>query len=431
MHTLTTPLRALPAALASITVAAALAPVAHADSFAFRDGDDAKIVNADGSLTELVIDGTADEAASAPVVDAAGNLTAIMTMGKFSTPLIRWVSADGATVKENVLPEFGPHGLNAGPLSTAIDPSGKLFAYTYLEYTGTSSSYRPHLSIVDPTAPGSPTSPAIDRVGYSSVTWFGDRLVTSDATSLYAERPGGQRLVFDAWPLADGLTTADLSADGSRAVVGNGDVMFVVALSAGGPPAAEVTAFCALPSDGSDLYRGGTSSAAISDDGTRVAYAGRSGLRIARLAGVSGEGDACALEDVTLVSAKGGLPTSSPYTVKVPSAPGGPSAPGSPVPGQPSQPGQPKPGGGSRSSTAKGPTLGTPVRRGSKVTVTLTCPTTCRYTLTLKRGTRTLSSRKGKAKAGRTTKVTLQRARGKGLKVHLTVGKKTVAKKVG
>jgi hypothetical protein len=66
--------RAIPAALVAVTATAGLAAGAApalADSFAYRDGDDAEIVNADGSRGELVIDGSAEDAASAPVVAAA------------------------------------------------------------------------------------------------------------------------------------------------------------------------------------------------------------------------------------------------------------------------------------------------------------------------------------------------------------------------
>lgn len=440
-HTITTPSpavsaaggrrrRALPVLLAAVSAASGLAAAgagpAQADSFAFRNGEDAEIINADGSRRELVVDGTPDSVASAPVVDAAGNLTAVMTSGKFSAPALRWVGADRVTVAENLLPEVGASGLNAGPLSTAIDPSGKLLAYTYLEYTGTSSPYRPHLAIVDPAAPGAPGPPAIDRYGYSSASWLGSRLIVSDGSSLFAERPDGERLRFESWPLADGLNTASVSADGRRAVVGTGSANFVVTLSAGDPPASEVTTFCSLPDDGRDLYRGGASSAVLSPDGQHVAYAGLSGLRIARIGEISGEGAPCPLQDITLVSAQGGLPTPSAYTIPAPSSPPPPPPP-PPGDGAPSPAPKPKP---APPKKTKAPTLGRPVRKGSKVTVSVLCASRCTYTLRLRRGPRTLSTRSGSAKAGRAVRVVLRGAKGRGLTVRLTVAGRIVTKKV-
>ncbi|WP_354697675.1 hypothetical protein DSM112329_03312 [Paraconexibacter sp. AEG42_29] len=437
------PLRLAASALAAVAIATTLAAPAPAaaDSFAYRDGEDVVVVNADGGRSRLAVDGAPDRVASAPVVDPAGNVTAIITNGKFSRPLLHWVSSDGKQVVENLLPQVGGSGLNAGPLSTSIDPTGKLFAYTYLEYRGTDVSYRPHLAIVDPTAPGLPVSPAIDRAGYSGVDWFGDRLLASDATGLYAERPGPERLQFDPWPLADGLTSVDLAADGRRAVVGSGNAQFVVETDAGGPPTASVTGFCTLPDDGRDLYRGGAPSAALSPDGTRVAYAGQSGLHVARLGAVTGEGRPCPLEDVRLVSARGGLPTSSTYTVPAPApAPG--TGPGTGT-GDPAKPGgdagpakpagdpdRPAPGQAPTKPAVRRPTLTKLVRSGSRVTATITCPVRCNYSVRLVRGARTLATRKGTAKAGRPLRLTLTGAKGKGLTLRLTVAGRTVARKV-
>jgi len=429
-----TPTRA--AALAVLLTAAAAAPAA-ADSFVYRDGYDVQMINADGSRSELISAGDANAYPTLPVADDAGNVTVIAKLKDVFAPDLLWIGRDGRTVR-NALPEKGPVGLNTGPLSVQMHRGGKLLAYTYLEHTGVYSSPKPHLAIVNPQDALAPV-PAIDVEGASFAGWHGDRLLASNAESLFAEQ-GGERFDFAVWePIpGEGGQTVDLSRDGRRAVIGLGSRRFVLAqLDGAAPPAAKATAWCELPDDGKDLYRGGAASAAISPDGRFVALAGQSGLRIARVDAI-GSGP-CQLQDVRLVSAKGGLPTSSAYTVAPPATGDGTTPPGGGTTTPPGGGTTTPDGGGKNPDTGTGAkpapkpkavTIKRVRRRGTTVTVTFTCAKKCKYLVRVRRGKKTLKSRRGTAKAKRAKSVTLRGVRGKKLTARVTVGKTTVSRTV-
>lgn len=419
------------AALAVLLTAAAAAPAA-ADSFAYRDGYDVHLVNADGSRSELISHGDENAYPTLPVADDAGNVTVIAKLKDVFAPDLLWIGRDGRTVR-NALPEHGPVGLNTGPLSVQMHRDGRLLAYTYLEHTGIYSSPKPHLAIINPQDALAPV-PAIDVEGASFAGWHGDRLLASNAESLFSEQ-GGERFDFALWePIpGEGGQTVDLARDGRRAVIGLGSRRFVLAeLDGQAPPAAKATAWCELPDDGKDLYRGGAASAAISPDGRFVALAGQSGLRIARVDAI-GSGP-CQLQDVRLVAEKGGLPTSSGYTVGATPPDDGKAPDDGPKPDDGKQPDDGKrPDDGKGAKPAKAVTITRARRRGRTVTVTFRCAKACRYAVRVRRGTRTLKTRKGTAKAKRAKTVTIRGVRvvrGRKLTVRVTVGRTVVSKSV-
>lgn len=413
--------------LATAALGVAAPATASADSFVFRDGRDVRTINAADDREGLRITGDATHYATLPTMDDAGNLSVIVRENGTFTPELAWFGIDGRVVR-NVLPEEGNVGLNTGPLSVRVDPGGTLYAYTYLRWEGIDRSPTPWLAIVDPSA-ALPPKPAISRQGFSHASWFDGRLVVSDGDDLLAETSATNRLDLAAWPAGSGLTTADVSRDGRRAVVSAGSRRQLLAdLTPGGPPTAQVTASCLLPDDGSDLYRGGASSAALSPDGRHVAYAGQGGLRIATIGAITGTDGPCPLGDVRLVSEQGGLPSASGYTVPAPVVVADPPPRGgttttttTTVPDPP----KPKPKPTSKRLTVKAAT-----RKGTKVTVSFVCPGRCSYDARLLKGRKTLKRRKGTAKAGRTTRIVLSGARGKGLKVRLKAGGATVTRSV-
>lgn len=424
----------VPAATAALAALALLPAVSSADSFVYRDGRDVRTINAADDRTGLTITGDAEYYATLPVMDDAGNLTTIVRKDGSFVPELAWFGADGRQVR-NQLPEEGSVGLNTGPLSVRVDPTGRLYAYTYLKWQGIDRNPTPQLAIVDPSAALAPV-PAINTPGPSHATWFDGRLVVAAGGDLYAEASATSRFDFVPWAAGAGALASDLARDARRAIIGAGSRrQLVVELSPGGPPSSTVTASCVLPDDGSDLYRGGASSAAITPDGRHVAWSGQGGLRTAAIGPITGTDGACPLSDVRLVSAKGGLPSASAFTVADPVEPpppgdGGavPPPPDAKVPDQ-AAPGQKAPG----TTTKKTPrplTLRAATRRGTKVTARFTCRARCSYDARLLRGSRTLGRRRGTAKAGRTVRVVLAGARGKGLKVRVTVAGTSVTRKV-
>lgn len=431
------PLRtAVTAAAAAAVVLPLLPTAATADSFVFRDGRDVRTVNAADDRTGLTITGDGQYYATLPTMDDAGNLSVIVRKDGSFVPELVWFGADGRVVR-NQLPEEGSVGLNTGPLSVRVDPTGKLYAYTYLKWQGVDRNPTPQLAIVDPSAALAPV-PAISQPGASHATWFDGRLVVSNGSDLFAETSATSRFDFAPWTAGAGATSSDITRDGRRAIIGAGSRRQLVAeLSPGGPPGSTVTASCVLPDDGSDLYRGGASSAAITPDGRHVAWSGQGGLRTAAIGPISGTDGACPLSDVRVISAKGGLPSASGFTVADPSAdpPAGGGAPDPPAQQPPAQqtPGQKAPdakGPGPSKRAAKVLTVAAPKRTGTRVAVSFVCGTRCTYDARLMRGKRTLKRRTGSAKAGKRVRVVLTGARGKGLKVRVEAGGKTTTRSV-
>ena len=312
------PRAALAAGTAALALAAAVLPAAPAAAtmLVYRDGDDVWAASPDGAIKQRVTsDGRADLYYSFPSVDDAGTITAIKG---YSTNRVIWVLPRGAAQPTvNVMPWRISGGVNAGPLWARVKPTtGSLLAYTYFLNHGTCSGcgLEERLAVVTPTAPGSPTMPAVDQPANSRPTWFGDRLVTARGGAIWFET---QPLQFTSW-LSDQtnpiLTGAEVSRAGTRLIVTRADGRVVYAHWSGtvGSTSGSVTAQCLLPSSTVEW-------AALSPDGTQVAWNDASGLRVATVTATGGT--TCAINGTVLLSATGETPAFSNATLTLPRDP--------------------------------------------------------------------------------------------------------------
>ncbi len=282
----------------------------------YRDGDDVWAASPDGAIKQRVTsDGRADLYYSFPSVDDAGTVTAIKG---YSTSRVIWVLPRGASQPTiNVMPWRISGGVNAGPLWARVKPTtGSLLAYTYFLNQGICSgcTLQERVAIVNPFAPGSPTQPTIDQPANSRPTWFGDRLVTARGGSIWFET---SPLQFTSWlsdPNNPILTGAEVDRSGTRLIVTRSDDRVVYAHWRGtvGSTSGQVTAQCLLPSATIDW-------AALSPDGTQVAWADASGLRVATVSATGAT--TCATSGTVLLSSTGTTPAFSNATLTLPRDP--------------------------------------------------------------------------------------------------------------
>lgn len=322
---------ALLAGLVALAASALPATPAAATMLVYRDGDDVWAASPDGAIKQRVTsDGRSDLYYAFPSVDDAGTITAIRG---YSTNRVIWVLPRGATQPTiNVMPWRISGGVNAGPLWARVKPTtGSLLAYTYFLNHGICSGcgLEERLAIVTPTAPGNPTSPAVDQPANSRPTWFGDRLVTARNGSIYFET---QPLQFTNWlsdPNNAPLTGAEVNRAGTRLLVTRSDGRAVYAHWQGpvGSLSGAVTAQCLLPSSSVEW-------AALSPDGSQVAWRDAAGLRVATVSATGAT--SCVTSGVTLLSATGTTPAFSTATLTLPRDPD----PGRRDPTDPTDPGR-------------------------------------------------------------------------------------------
>lgn len=360
------------AALAAVglTTAAAAAAPASATMLVYRDSNDVWAASPDGALTQRVTaDGTDAAYYAFPSADDAGTITAIKGS---STTRVIWVLARGAAQPiVNAMPWKAGGWPNVGPLSARVNASGGSLAYTYHLNHGPFSGYpngglETRYAIVTPTAPGSPTQPAIDQPSQTNPTWFGNRLVSARGGSIYFETQPLQHTSWLSDPNNPNLLAAEVDRAGRRVMVLRGDGRVVIAGWQGtvGSTAGTVTSQCLLPGTGIE-------SAALSPDGTQVAWSGPSGLYVASVGAVTAT--SCPLSGTVRLSATGKTPSFSAATLPPPPDPGrrdptdpgrrdptdpgrrdptdpgdprDPTDPGDPLdPGDPADPGDPGRGG--------------------------------------------------------------------------------------
>lgn len=375
MPVIRSPRAALAAGAAALALAAAALPAAPAAAtmLVYRDGDDVWAASPDGAIKQRVTsDGRADLYYAFPSVDDAGTVTAIKG---YSTSRVIWVLPRGAAQPTiNVMPWRISGGVNAGPLWARVKPTtGSLLAYGYFLNHGTCSGcgLEERLAVVNPVAPGSPTMPAVDQPANSRPTWFGDRLVTARGGSIWFET---QPLQFTSW-LSDQsnpiLTGAEVNRAGTRLLVTRADGRAVYAHWQGqvGSTSGAVTAQCLLPSATVEW-------AALSPDGTQVAWADASGLRVATVSATGAT--SCALSGTALLSATGTTPAFSAATLTAPRDPDpgrrdptdpgrrDPTDPGREDPTDPQDPGR-DPADPGRDPTTPGDTPADPGRTPSDV----------------------------------------------------------------
>jgi hypothetical protein len=305
--------------LAAAAAALLLAPAAPASAtmLVYRDGDDVWQASPDGTIKQRVTtDGAPSSYYSFPSVDDAGTITAIKG---YATSRMIWVLPRGAVQPTvNVMPWRISAGVNIGPLWARVKPTtGALLAYGYYLNKGTcvGCGLEERLAIVTPTQPGSSTQPTIDQPGQGRPTWFGDRLVGARNGSIVFET---QTLQFTNWlsdPNNAPLTGAEVNRAGTRVLVTRSDGRAVLASWQGtvGSTAGTVTAQCLLPATGIDW-------AALSPDGTKVAWSGTGGLQVAT---VTANGTTtCTVSALVTLSATGTTPAFSNATLTLPEEPG-------------------------------------------------------------------------------------------------------------
>ncbi len=330
---------------------------AGATTVVYRDGNDVHLASPDGTLRRQVTsDGSANAYYTLPSADDAGNVVAIQGSGT-SRMIVRF-PVDGSTPQRNVMPWRIGSGVNAGPTWSRVSPSGTSLAYGYLYNRDIFSAMTPTLAVVDPRAPGSPTSPTVNVSGWTEGSWFGSRLLATNGTQLHVEVDG----TFQPWLVAgsQSITGGDLSRDGRRVLVRFGSgVLELATLDGRQPPAGGPVTACQIQPNGNDAFSG-LPRMALSADGRRVAWSDASGVHVATVERTDTPETPCRLTDRVRLSATGGMPSFSEYTLPTP----GPGPGGDPDPGTDPGPGpgpgtDPDPGTGTGTGTEK-PDGGTP-----------------------------------------------------------------------
>ncbi|MGE4425710.1 MAG: hypothetical protein AB7G37_04560 [Solirubrobacteraceae bacterium] len=409
---------AVPALVCAAAIAGALTsgvPTANATAVVYRDGHDVHLATPDGTRRrQVTTDGTATAAHTLPSADDAGNVVSFQRVPGSSSSLIVWSPIGGGAATKNVMPWRISSGINAGPTWARVRARGGLVAYGYLLNTGIGpgGSITPRLAIVDPRAPGSPTSPAIDQPNVLNGSWRQDQLIVSDGAIIRAEQ---QPLDFGPWLQAsEALTAAEVARDGSRALVhASSGGLELVTLTGGAPPLSTPTAGCTIAPAGDDRYSG-TSRAALSADGRRVAWSDSTGVHVATVATVP-DGVPCPLSERVRLSPTGGMPSFTEYTLPTDPGPGpgpggDPGPDGDPPPGDPVPGGDPGPGGGPPPGGGPGPT-GKPTGGGAPGGKALTIATP--------------KLRLGKLRRGQV--VTVRAGRAGRVRLHLLRGKRRIA----
>jgi hypothetical protein len=302
---------------AVVALPAVVAAPAEATMLVYRDGDDVWAASPDGAVKQRVTsDGTAASYYSFPSVDDAGTITAVK--GASTTRAIWTLPRGAAQPTVNVMPWRLTSYANIGPTWARVNASGGSLAYTYLLNYGPWSGYPnggfdARYAIVDPAKPGSSTQPAIDQPGQAYPSWFGNRLVTSRDGQIFFET---QPLQFTSWlsdPGHPDLLAAEVNRAGTRVMVRRGDGRVVIAGWQGtvGSTAGTVTSQCLLPATG-------IAWAALSPNGTQVAWSDASGLRVATVQATNGT---CPVSGTVLLSATGVTPAFSEATLPMPQDP--------------------------------------------------------------------------------------------------------------
>lgn len=316
---------------ASVTLGAATlavaAPPSGATSVVYRDGDDVHVRSLDGTRhRQVTSDGTDATYYTLPSADDAGNVVAVRGSG--TSRVIAWLPVDGGPPTLNVMPWKVGGAVNAGPTWARVNGSGSSLAYGYLYNQDIWTALKPQLAIVNPRAPGSPTSPTVNIAGYTEGSWFGTKVLATNGTQLFVETTPG---AFGGWLVAgeQSITGGELSRDGSRVLVRFGSgVLELDGLDGKTPPAAAPVSGCRITPNGVDRFSG-LPRMALSADGRRVAWSDAGGVHVATVASTETPEAACRLTDHVILSATGGMPSFSEYTLPAPGGGGGnPGEPG-------------------------------------------------------------------------------------------------------
>lgn len=361
-----TPLLPLAAALAAL---AALAVPASADATAltYTAAGNVHVASPDGAQRrQLTSDGTTQAPYRFPSASDAGDLVAIRRIGESSSQAMYVFRGLGGQPTINTLPwKTSMGGGNYGPTGGRVKPSNaQIAAYSYIWNKGLYEPLVSRIAVSTTDGSTSPTQPLVELPNFLAPSWHGERLVGSNGSAIVYETEPAKMTTWlsssDGWS----LQFADVSRAGDRVLVEmtkNGTDAVAVYAYAGTIPNGNVTGGCVLP------VQGASEGAALSADGTRVAWADAAGVRVARLAGTAPQpGGECTLKDVVTLAPQGAQPAFTETTLPVPPPTGGGG--GTPPPATGGGTGTPPADGGAPADP--GPTTGTGTGTGGTTTTT-------------------------------------------------------------
>ncbi len=303
------------ATLALGALALAVPAAAQAATVTYRDGNDVWRASVDGAVKQQITnDGTDSSYYTLPSSDDAGDVATIQGSG--TSRMIVWIKANGERV-QNVMPWKIGGGINAGPTNARVNPEGTQLVYGYLYNSGIPpyGTITPHMAVVPPAAPGSPTSPMVDQPYIGDATWLNGRIVASDYQDIWAEQGP---LDFKRWLSTndsnDALTGAEVARDNSRVLVlHSSGQLELVQLSGGAPPNdSNPTASCTIQPQGSDK-NSGKPRISLSADGKLVSWSDDNGVHVARVDTITD--GACQIVSDTIISPTGSMPAFSEYSI--------------------------------------------------------------------------------------------------------------------
>jgi hypothetical protein len=175
-----------------------------------------------------------------------------------------------------------------GPVAPRFHPGGRLAAYSYFCNYGPPSYDSDIILTADlPHNYTSGSNSPILAYELLSPTWFGSRLVASDAESIYVQPPHPKnpfRNNFALWLAPNpgfGFSRAEIAREGKRFLLevtdDSGPDGTLLGTYTGSPPNGNVSLKCQLGASGVP------DDATFSPDGTRIAWDDRGGVKVGRV----------------------------------------------------------------------------------------------------------------------------------------------------
>jgi hypothetical protein len=300
------------AALLAIGAAGASAGPAAAESITYVDGQTHNVwaENVDGSeRRQLTTDATDTLRYSFPSTNDNGDLAVLLRNTNSSGVSINLFPRGGERIM-NLMPVWGG-GVVIAPFGARLQPQGRLLAYSFGNFTGSSGISAGN--VVPADAPGSPTGPGPGFPNMRGATWHGDKLVWTNGEAL-AYGTGAETT---AW--ISGADFGEVSRDGSRllAKLNPSERLAFQALS--GPMPGQVdsaTGGCFVPYTGAI-----TPDLALSPSGRWIAFKDGNGLNIAQVDIPAGGGETCTLTNLRTVGGGAEDPAFSAFTFAPPQQP--------------------------------------------------------------------------------------------------------------
>jgi hypothetical protein len=325
---------------------ALVAPAANAEMLTYVQDRNIWAENLDGSSRHQV--STNANAADhttyfRPSANDAGDIAALFVDLDAGQPSIAFFAGGRGEPTINLMPVVGSGVIV--PFSARLKPDGKLLAYAYSRSDLSSTGV--YGNVVPADAPGSPISQQT-FFNMRHATWYGSELVWSNGRRL-AYRAGSN----DSWlevPNAS-IVAGEVSRAGDR---------ILAVVSPDQPGAPRVLSYAPLsgpmpgsPEPGCNIsYQGSLKDAALSPDGSRVAWSDDAGAHVAKMVLPPGTEEWCIKSEERLISATAQDVTFSKATL---TTPGGGSTGHDDPPGGHSEP---PPGGGGTPGTGSNSDIG-------------------------------------------------------------------------